>query len=63
MLAFDGPARRWESKRQRLRIFAAGRTVPGGRRRRLRGPAPALGRIRPGAAREAGMAFILRFPY
>jgi hypothetical protein len=36
MLAFDGPARRWESKRQRLRIFAAGRIIPGGRRLRLR---------------------------
>jgi Transposase DDE domain group 1 len=37
MLAFDGPARRWEPKRLRLRIFAvAGRIVRGGRRLRLR---------------------------
>jgi len=37
MLAFDGPARRWEPKRLRLRIFAAaGRVVRGGRRLRLR---------------------------
>ena len=37
MLAFDGPARRWEPKRVRLRIFAvAGRIVRGGRRLRLR---------------------------
>jgi hypothetical protein len=37
MLAFDGPARRWEPKRLRLRIFAvAGRLVRGGRRLRLR---------------------------
>jgi hypothetical protein len=36
MLAFDGPARRWEPKRLRLRIFAvAGRLVRGGRRLRL----------------------------
>jgi Transposase DDE domain group 1 len=33
MLAFTGPARRWEPKRLRLRIFAvAGRLVRGGRR-------------------------------
>ena len=37
MLAVDGPARRWEPKRLRLRIFAvAGRLVRGGRRLRLR---------------------------
>ena len=37
MLAFDGPPRRWEPKRLRLRIFAvAGRIVRGGRRLRLR---------------------------
>jgi hypothetical protein len=33
----DGPARRWEPKRLRLRLFsAAGRLVRGGRRLRLR---------------------------
>ncbi len=38
MLAFDShPARRWEPKRLRLRVFsAAGRLVQGGRRLRLR---------------------------
>jgi hypothetical protein len=37
MLALAGPARRWEPKRIRLRIFAvAGRLVRGGRRLRLR---------------------------
>jgi hypothetical protein len=37
MLAFDGPARRWEPKRLQLRIFAAaGRIVRGGRRPRPR---------------------------
>ncbi len=37
MLALPGPARRWEPKRLRLRIFAcAGRIVRGGRRLRLR---------------------------
>ncbi len=37
MLAFTGPARCWEPKRLRLRIFAvAGRLVRGGRRLRLR---------------------------
>ena len=37
MLALDGPARRWEPKRLRLRLFsAAGRIVRGGRRLRLR---------------------------
>jgi Transposase DDE domain group 1 len=37
MLAFHGPARRWEPKRLRLRLFsAAGRLVRGGRRLRLR---------------------------
>jgi hypothetical protein len=37
MLAFDGPARAWEPKRLRLRLFAAaGRLVRGGRRLRLR---------------------------
>ena len=37
MLALTGPARRWEPKRLRLRIFsAAGRIVRGGRRLRLR---------------------------
>ena len=37
MLAFDGPARRWEPKRLRLRLFsAAGRLVSSGRRLRLR---------------------------
>ena len=37
MLALDGPARRWEPKRLRLRLFsAAGRLVRGGRRHRMR---------------------------
>jgi hypothetical protein len=37
MLALSGPARRWEPKRLRLRIFTcAGRIVRGGRRLRLR---------------------------
>jgi hypothetical protein len=37
LLALDGPARRWEPKRLRLRLFsAAGRLVKGGRRLRLR---------------------------
>jgi hypothetical protein len=37
MLALAGPARRWEPKRLRLRVFAvAGRLVRGGRRLRLR---------------------------
>jgi hypothetical protein len=37
MLALDGPARAWEPKRLRLRLFAAaGRLVHGGRRTRLR---------------------------
>jgi hypothetical protein len=37
MLALDGPARRWEPKRLRLRLFtAAGRIVRGGRLLRLR---------------------------
>jgi hypothetical protein len=37
MLALDGPARTWEPKRLRLRLFsAAGRLVRGGRRLRLR---------------------------
>ena len=37
MLALSGPARRWEPRRLRLRIFAcAGRIVRGGRRLRLR---------------------------
>ena len=37
MLALDGPARAWEPKRLRLRLFtAAGRLARGGRRRRLR---------------------------
>ena len=37
MLAFTGPARRWEPKRLRLRIFAVvGRVVRGSRRLRLR---------------------------
>ena len=37
MLALDGPARRWEPKRVRLRMFSsAGRLVHGGRRLRLR---------------------------
>jgi hypothetical protein len=37
VLAFDGPARRWEPKRLRLRVFAvARRLVRGGRRLRLR---------------------------
>jgi len=37
MLALDGPARRWEPKRLRLRIFTcAGRIVRGSRRLRLR---------------------------
>ena len=45
MLALTGPARRWEPKRLRLRMFAvAGRLVRGGRRLRLRlagtGPGP-----------------------
>jgi hypothetical protein len=37
MLAFTGPARRWEPRKLRLRVFsAAGRIVRGGRRLRLR---------------------------
>jgi hypothetical protein len=37
MLALDGPARAWEPKRLRLRLFAAaGRLVRGGRWLRLR---------------------------
>jgi hypothetical protein len=37
MLALDGPARAWEPKRLRLRLFsAAGRIARGGRRQRLR---------------------------
>jgi Transposase DDE domain group 1 len=37
MLALDGPARKWEPKRLRLRLFsAAARLVRGGRRLRLR---------------------------
>jgi hypothetical protein len=37
MLALDGPARAWEPKRLRLRLFSgAGRIVRGGRRLRLR---------------------------
>ena len=37
MLALDGPARKWEPKRLRLRLFTcAGRLVSGGRRLRLR---------------------------
>ena len=37
MLALDGPARRWEPKRLRLRLFAAaGRIASTGRRLRLR---------------------------
>jgi hypothetical protein len=37
ILALDGPARRWEPKRLRLRIFTcAGRLVRGSRRLRLR---------------------------
>jgi hypothetical protein len=37
MLALNGPARRWEPKRLRLRLFsAAGRVIRGSRRRRLR---------------------------
>ena len=36
MLAFTGPARRWEPKRLWLRVFAAGRIVRDGRRLRLR---------------------------
>jgi hypothetical protein len=37
MLALDSPARRWEPKRLRLRLFAvAGRLIRGGRRLRLR---------------------------
>jgi hypothetical protein len=37
MLALHGPARRWEPKRLRLRIFTcAGRLARGGRRLRLR---------------------------
>ncbi len=37
MLAFTGPARRWEPRRLRLRMFSvAGRIVRGGRRLRLR---------------------------
>jgi hypothetical protein len=36
MLALDGPARAWEPKRLRLRLFTtAGRLARGGRRRRL----------------------------
>jgi hypothetical protein len=37
MLALSGPARRWEPRKLRLRLFsAAGRIVRGGRRLRLR---------------------------
>jgi hypothetical protein len=37
MLALQGPARRWEPKRLRLRLFsAAGRLIRGGRRQRLK---------------------------
>ncbi len=37
MLALDGPARRWEPKRLRLRLLGvAGRLVRGSRRLRLR---------------------------
>jgi hypothetical protein len=37
MLALTGPARRWEPRKPRLRLFsAAGRIVRGGRRLRLR---------------------------
>jgi hypothetical protein len=37
MLALTGPARRWEPKKLRLRLFStAGRIVRGGRRLRLR---------------------------
>jgi len=37
MLALDGPARCWEPKRLRLRVFsAAGRITRGSRRLRLR---------------------------
>ena len=37
MLALDGPARRWEPKRVRLRLFsAAGRIARGSRRLKLR---------------------------
>jgi Transposase DDE domain group 1 len=37
MLALTGPARRWEPRKLRLRLFsAAGRIVRGGRRLRLR---------------------------
>jgi hypothetical protein len=37
MLALEGPARRWEPKRLRLRVFSvAGRLVKGGRQLRLR---------------------------
>jgi len=37
MLALDGPARAWEPKRLRLRLFsAAGRLIHSGRRTRLR---------------------------
>jgi Transposase DDE domain group 1 len=36
MLALTGPARRWEPKRLRLRLFAAGRLARGGRRLKLR---------------------------
>ena len=55
MLALTGPARRWEPRRLRLRLFsAAGRIVRGGRRLRLRlarrwpwsaGIADAIGRL------------------
>ena len=44
MLALDGPARAWEPKRLRLRLFtAAGRIVRGGRRLRLRLASPRPG--------------------
>jgi hypothetical protein len=37
MLALEGPARRWEPKRLRLRLFsAAGRLVRSGGRQRLK---------------------------
>jgi len=54
MLALTGPARRWEPRRLRLRLFAvAGRLARGGRRLRLRLAArwPWAGQITAGVTR------------
>jgi len=59
MLALTGPARRWEPRKLRLRIFsAAGRIVRGGRRLRLRIAArwPWAGQITAGITRIQALA-------